>query len=184
MRTPPKYRQRQGLALVTLTDAPTGRRRDYRLGEFGSPESKERYFRVLAAWESRGRRFPESDADATRTLDPPEGEQRARSVNALIAEYWIFAKAQYSRSAALGIRMALRVLRECYGTTDAGAFGPRALSVVRDAMILGREGGERARAPWCRQTVNTRISQIVGVFRWAASREMLPPGVYQSLQTL
>jgi hypothetical protein len=56
----PAYRARPeyGQAIVTLTDKPPAARRDYWLGEIGSPESRERYYRTLAAWESRGRTLP------------------------------------------------------------------------------------------------------------------------------
>jgi hypothetical protein len=55
----PKYRHRKGYtqALVTLTDAVTRRRRDYWLGEDGTPESREAYHRVIAAWEANVLRF-------------------------------------------------------------------------------------------------------------------------------
>ena len=44
-RKPPAYRQRKGYdqAIVTLIDSVTGKRRDYWLGEFDSPESREVY---------------------------------------------------------------------------------------------------------------------------------------------
>ncbi len=56
----PTYRQREGRsqALVTLTDAYTRKRRDYWLGEYGTPESRQAYHRVIAAWEAGGRRLP------------------------------------------------------------------------------------------------------------------------------
>lgn len=59
-KLPPEYRQRPGRtqALVTLTDAVTKKRRDYWLGEYGTPESRELYYQVIAEWEARGRRFP------------------------------------------------------------------------------------------------------------------------------
>lgn len=49
-RKPPAYRRRKGYtqAIVTLTDAVTKRRRDYWLGEYGTPECRELYYRVLA----------------------------------------------------------------------------------------------------------------------------------------
>ena len=62
-RTVPSYRQRNGSdqALVTLMDAVTRERRDYWLGTHGTSESRERYHRLIARWESQG-----------RTLPPPE----------------------------------------------------------------------------------------------------------------
>jgi integrase len=57
----PSYRQRSGSgqAIVTLTDSPTGKRRDYWLGEFNTPASRELYYRLIAEWEGLGRRFPD-----------------------------------------------------------------------------------------------------------------------------
>ncbi len=56
----PSYRKRSGYnqAIVTLTDSKTKRRRDYWLGEFNTPESREHYHRLIAAWEANGRRHP------------------------------------------------------------------------------------------------------------------------------
>ena len=56
----PSYRCREGhsQALVTLTDSATQKRRDYWLGEYNSPESRELYHRVIAEWEANGRRWP------------------------------------------------------------------------------------------------------------------------------
>ncbi|MCA9180253.1 MAG: hypothetical protein KDA51_02350 [Planctomycetales bacterium] len=60
---PPAYRKRKGStkALVTLRDSATKRARDFWLGEYGSPESRELYHRTIAAWEARGRRWPDVD---------------------------------------------------------------------------------------------------------------------------
>ncbi len=180
----PAYRQRKGYdqAIVTLTDSVSGKRRDYWLGTFDSSESRERYLRLLAEWETNGRRWPErkevaSVAEAGR---PTAG----LTVAELISQYWAWAKTYYTHSASCSIRSALRVLRSHYGTADAGSFGPNALRIVRDSMVLGKAEGKRRRPPWCRKTVNGRIGDIVRMFRWAASRELVSAQVYQSLQTL
>ncbi len=57
---PPAYRRRtdSDQALVTLTDSATVRRLDYWLGEYGTPASRECDHRLIAEWESRGRRLP------------------------------------------------------------------------------------------------------------------------------
>jgi hypothetical protein len=59
-RAPPTYRELagHGQAIVTLTDAFTGNRKDYWLGDYGSSASREMYGRVIAEWESLGRRLP------------------------------------------------------------------------------------------------------------------------------
>jgi hypothetical protein len=55
----PAYRKRsdRNQALLTLTDRKTKARRDYYLGDYNSPESKQLYYRLLAEWESLGYRL-------------------------------------------------------------------------------------------------------------------------------
>ena len=55
-RQQPSYRQRTGYnqAIVTLTDSVTRYRKDYWLGPYGSPQSRELYHRVLAPEEFVG----------------------------------------------------------------------------------------------------------------------------------
>ena len=64
MSKTPTYRLRRGYthAIVTLSDAATGKRRDYWLGEHGSAESREAYHRLIAEWEANGRRLPDPPA--------------------------------------------------------------------------------------------------------------------------
>lgn len=205
----PSYRSRAGYAhaLVTLTDSATGKRRDYWLGPHGTPESREAYHRVLAEWESNGRRFPDTrlvdagpcdralppPADAVqlscRTHDPitPAGgvaRSSGLTVNDVIHNYWVFAKGYYGASSLYSIKVALRVVRELYGSSPAATFGPNALRIVRESMIHGKPEGARPREPWARKTVNTRIGNIQRMFRWAASRELIDAGIYHALQTL
>ena len=229
----PSYRKRSGYsqAIVTLSDAATGARRDFWLGEHGSPESREAYHRLIAEWEANGRLLPGARpgaAPAPRAaahpgvagrpahpahIDgaPTASPRRAAPANPptphtapttpttaapqrtpgspmtvveLVREYWLFARGYYSGTCASGVRMALRVARELYGSTPAADFGPNALRVVREAMARGREDGDRPRRPWCRKTVNERVGHLVRMYRWAASRELLGPQCYQALQTL
>lgn len=208
----PSYRVRAGYshAIVTLTDSASGKRRDYWLGPHGSPESKEAYYRLLAEWEACGRRFPDEHLSAWRKPleesgtppppPPPYGQRGARTpspitvdheigaggptVDDLVLAYWRFAKGYYRGSSLYSIRIAMRVLRELYGTSRATAFGPNALRVVREAMIHGSTNPERPREAWARKTVNTRVGDIQRMFRWAASRELVDAGLYQALQTL
>ncbi|MCK6475968.1 MAG: site-specific integrase [Phycisphaerales bacterium] len=216
MHKVPSYRSRPGSsqALVTLTDSVTGKRRDYWLGEINTPQSREKYFRLIAEWEAANRRLPEAAAltavpaadyrspgplPARAGGDEPSTTARGRRLAAmrghaqpgqaitvveLIREYWSWAKTYYSGSCAGSVKLALRVLRECYGSTQAATFGPNALRIVREAMIRGRADGDRPRQAWCRKTVNTRTGHICRMFRWAASRELVSPQVYLALQSL
>ena len=85
-RQSPSYRQRKGYdqAIVTLTDGVTSYRKDYRLGPYGSPENRELYHRVLAQWESGGRRLPV-------TLDDRPADIAQVSVTEVLNAYWKWA---------------------------------------------------------------------------------------------
>ncbi len=196
MAKTPSYRPRTGYsqAIVTLTDSATGKRRDYWLGEFGTPASREMYHRLVAEWEGNGRRLPGASPPPLVASTPhyrpslPPRVRRGGAVaavgRALIRAYWGWAKGYYAGASTCCVKMALRVLRECYGTADAGWFGPNALRIVRESMVRGSPEGPRPRQPLCRRTANARVGHIIRMYRWAASREMVPAQVYQALQTL
>jgi hypothetical protein len=82
-RQQPSYRQRKGYdqAIVTLTDSVTRYRKDYWLGPYNSPQSRELYHRVLAQWESSGRRLPV-------TLDDKPADITQVSVGEVLNDYW------------------------------------------------------------------------------------------------
>jgi hypothetical protein len=80
----PAYRlhKQSGQAVVTLPDG-LGGRRDFTLGEYGSPESRAEYARLLAEWEANGRRLPQP-ATATDL-----------TVNELITHFWPHVESHY-----------------------------------------------------------------------------------------
>src|SRR5262249_7057581 len=72
-------------------------------------------------------------------------------------------------------KYSLRPLRRLYGDTEAAAFGALKLKAVRQDMV---DGG------WARTLINKRVRRLVRVFKWAASEELVPVAVYQSLATV
>jgi hypothetical protein len=121
----PKYRRhRSGQARVTLPGTP--RRRTVYLGRFGSEESKQAYQRVIQEWLLE------------RTVPPPAVMCAAveRSVADLIEAYLLHAQDYYRHSASerKRIKLAMRPLRELYGSMPAAKFGPLALKAVRQRM--------------------------------------------------
>ncbi|MHC4416871.1 MAG: tyrosine-type recombinase/integrase [Planctomycetota bacterium] len=178
-RQPPSYRQRKGYdqAIVTLTDSVTRYRKDYWLGPYGSPESRELYHRVLAHWESGGRRLPV-------TLDDKPADIAQVSVAEVLNAYWKWATRQYGSSELGCLRVVIRLLRQMFGSTPAADFGPNRLRLVRDQMILGDENADPPRKPWARPTINHNVHRLVAVFKWAASHEMVPASVYERLKTV
>ena len=140
---PPAYRQRAGRsqALVTLCDAVTKQRRDYWLGEYDTPESRERYYRVIAAWEAAGRRLPAIDVNRERS-DPSQ-----TAIVEVILEYWRWAESYYRPRHVQALHGALRLLRQMYGQTPAAEFGPQKLRLMRDEMIRGAPAAAEKRRP-------------------------------------
>ena len=178
-RKPPSYRQRKGCeqAIVTLTDAVTKQRRDYWLGEYGTPESREFYHQILAEWEANGRRLP---APPQTTDGPLAG----MTVAEVLAAYRNWAGGIYRSGDLIKIHAVIRLVRRMFGSTLAVNFGPRALRLVRDQMVCGDPTAEPPRAPWSRPYVNEQVHRIRALFRWAASHEMLPASVYEQLRTV
>jgi integrase len=167
----PSYRlhKQSGQAVVTLPDG-LGNRRDVLLGRYGSPESRAEYARVLAEWEANGRRLPQPVAPAADL-----------SVNELLLHFWRWAEGHYRGPEGNpgreleNLRDALRPLRRLYGVTVARDFGPLALRAVREEMVA---------AGLARTVVNARVNRIRRAFKWAASFELVPPSVYESLRTV
>jgi integrase len=159
----PAYRlhKQSGQGIVTLNG------RDILLGKHGSAASRKEYNRLIAEWIGNDRRSPLSDADVT--------------VAELLLRYRDHCTVYYRRPDGTptdtldGIARALRPLREMYGHTAARSFGPLALEAVRNQMI---------KVGWCRTSVNKHIGTIKRMFKWCASRELIPVAVHQGLATL
>jgi len=184
----PSYRQRKGhaQALVTLTDSVTKKRRDYWLGEFGTPQSRERYHRVIAEWESLDRRLPDPDFDrpssAVTTSESPFAA--GPSIDDVVRRFWRWAQSNYRPQEARSFRPILRLLRQMEGSTPAIDFGPNRLRLLREAMVRGDELADPPREPWSRSHINWQVSRVRRLFKWAASHELVPPTAHQALATV
>ncbi len=160
----PAYRlhKRSGQAIVTLTDANTGHRRDVYLGEYGSTASRKQYADVLARWEEAGRIL-----DGSGKVE--EETRITRSVRGVAVSYWLHVKQRYagrSSSHRGDIHTTMKLLRSCSGQLPAIDFGPKKLAEVREAMI---EQG------WSRATITKRTGFIRAAFKHALAIELIPP---------
>lgn len=63
-------------------------------------------------------------------------------------------------------------MRKLYGPTPAATFGPRALKVVRQAMVD---------AGWTRRYINRQVGCLRHVFKWGVENELVRPAVHQGL---
>jgi len=163
-KIPPKYRlhKARGCAVVTIYG------RNHYLGPYGSPESHEKYARLIAYWQANGQ------AHAKCVSQPTNGNL---SVSELILRYLQFASQYYVKNGRPtgeinNIRGAVVKLKELYGRTLSGEFGPESLEIVQQAMISPK---------LARTTINNRVSRIKRMFRWAARKGLVPPGTYHGL---
>jgi integrase len=162
----PAYRvhRAKGLGYVRLN------KRMIYLGAANTPESFERYRRVLGEWLATGR-APKRKSESTAAL----------TVNEVVEEYLRWARQYYLdadgiASAGLApVEAAAKTLKALYGTTVAVEFGPIAFKAIRLAMI--EEG-------LCRNVINQRASCIKRIFRWAVGEERLPASVLQALSAV
>ena len=158
----PSYRRHRpsGQAVVTLNG------RDSYLGKWNTKASRAEYDRLIGEWLAAGRNLRQAGVDLT--------------VNELARDYWHFAKGYYRKDGRPtgtldAIRVAMRLLRNTYGTTLAKDFGPLALESLQ--LRLVREG-------FSRNTVNAIIATIRRAFRWGVAKEIVSPLVYQGLAAL
>ena len=130
--SPPTYKlhKSSGQARVTLNG------RHYYLGQYGSPESREKYARLIAEYYSAaGNR---SDLTQRQSLSIPKIP--TISVNEVILKYVLFARTYYrkdgepSREIA-NIQDATKPLQELFGLTVANDFGPRSLKLVQEHLV-------------------------------------------------
>lgn len=178
----PTYRQRKGYdqALVTLTDAVSKKRRDYWLGTYGTPESRELYHRIIAEWEARGRRLPEPEEAGADSS--PAKPSSGITISEVIHRYWPWAEGYYCDAHAKNLRIVLRLLRKFSGSKPAVEFGPKRLRLLREEMIRGDEEADPPRRPWSRRYINDQVKRLLAMFKWAAGHELLPASVHQQLK--
>lgn len=168
----PKYRRKKirdkVYAVVTLIG------KDFYLGDYGSNASKIEYDRLIGEWLAGGR----MNLQQVETLTVVE----------LIALYMKFAKSHYRKNGRLtetfvGLKSALRPLKEIYGKTPASEFGPKRLKALRLRMLEPRQTDQNQTRVkrLARSTINAQCATIRRLFRWAAAEELIPASIPQAL---
>ncbi|MEX0886373.1 MAG: hypothetical protein WD009_08040 [Phycisphaeraceae bacterium] len=136
------------------------------LGPWGSEEAQERYDRLIAEWLSNGRELPQPTA---------ESRDRVVSVARVCVDFWKHVEQRQHPNEAANYKSAIAVVRELYGREPAESFGPKRLRVVRDRFIEKN---------WARSHINSQVSRVRSMFKWAVAHEMVPWNVHQRLRTL
>jgi len=144
--------------------------KDIYLGKYGSKESRREYDRIRAEFEAG-----ETSALITSV------KSTDLTVAEIVKQYWIHAKKHYrdsegqTTSETKWILSSVNLLNELYAHTLAQKFGPLALKALRARWV---------KSGICRKTINGRVNRVRRVFKWAASEELVPFEVYQSLTTV
>ena len=141
------------------------------MGLHDSPESREKYDRLIAEWLACGR----------QPLEIVTAPANGLLVNELLLKFVDHAERYYLLDGEISkevvnLKLALRPVKNLYGSTQANDFGPNALKAVREHMVELQK--------LCRKEVNKRIGRIKRVFKWAASEELIPPSVFEGLRTV
>lgn len=153
-----------------LLHKPTGQARvridgkDHYLGEYGTPESRDRYDDLVAEWFAR-----QGDV-----------ENFTLTVEELALLYLQHADRYYVKDGrptgeADVIRIAFRPMIRLHGRCRARDFSPRKLKDVRQAMVD---------AGWVRTSINRHIGRIRRMFKWAVESEYVPVAVFSTLATV
>lgn len=142
------------------------------LGRYGSPESRQKYARVIASIASDGR--PPDDclpADAA-----------VLTIEELSDSYREWAAGHYQDDGIptkryMAIDRVLTLLCSLYGDVPASSFGPRELTTFR-ASLVQRDSDGRTRN---RRTINDFVLIVVGMYRWATEQGRVGADVWHAL---
>lgn len=141
------------------------------LGRFGSPESRVKFYRVLAEYQASGA-LPGENSTTTDTTGP--------TVSELLSSFWEWANVRYVKhgkptSEVTLYRSALGPAFDLYGDTLARDFGPLKLTACRDELV---------RRGYCRSKVNQHVGRIRRVWKWGVSRELVEATTWQALRSV
>jgi integrase len=163
----PKYRhfKPKNLAVVRIQG------HDHYLGAYDSPESHEKYHRLLAEFHANGTVAPTAAAKHGDDI----------SIHELVLSFYRHAASYYRRDDGTptgeldNLKLAVRPLTALYGNSLAREFGPLAFKAVRKAMVDSGLG---------RRTVNQRAARIIRVFRYGVENELIPASVHHALKAV
>lgn len=160
----PAYRlhKSSGQAIVTLTDAFSGARKDHLLGPHGTPNSRTEYARLIAGWEARGRRL-----DLPREADLTVAELLDRFLKHAQTYYGADSK-EYGHFVRTTIP-----LTDAYPHRPVNSFGPAELKVVRQRMIDHHD--------WSRGLVNRRVNRIRHIWKWGVEEGVVRADTWHAL---
>ncbi len=155
-RRVPSYRRHcSGQARVTI------RSRDIMLGPFDSPESHEKYGKVIAEYLA---------SQTPRTFAKPVD---IVLIGELVADYLIYAQAYFGDAKeGKNVKRAVKPVAALYAELPVEEFGALQFKAVREQWLLD---GTRARG-----YVNGQMARVLRFLKWAVSEGKMPSSVVES----
>lgn len=159
---PPKYKlhKASGKAVVRLNG------KEIYLGVYNSPESLERYQRLIAEHWATGKPVEPVNHQSNRVV----------TVGQLVIEYGNYCKVKYAGSNEWAtIKIVLEYLIQNYKTLPASDFGTVRLDQYRQTMV---------KAGLVKSTIKRRVNHVVAAFQRGVSVELIDVTLYQRLKAL
>ena len=130
------------------------------LGKFDTPESREKYHRLVAERLASGLHCG-SAPSSTQSAIP------SVAINELILAFWTHAAKRYVKngeptSEIRSYKTALRPVRQLYGSQPVTEFRPLALVA-------------------CRKRINQHVTRIRHMFKWGVAHELAPETTWRAL---
>ncbi len=180
---PPRYKTQTVKGAEYAYTNVEGRR--ISLGRAGTPESHERFQRIVDEWEA---------SEAGRRSSERAGLTVAELAERFVQDEWgRVAAGLISRTSAYAAEYAARALVEdqAHANTPTRLFGPKALRVIQKRLAATRVRTSAGRfrdaeepPTLSRAEVNRRVNGIRRIFRWGVAEELVPPAVLQSLEAV
>jgi integrase len=160
----PSYRRHKARNCAVVTIAG----KNHYLGPYDSPESHEKYARLIAELKANGNMH-------SAVIDTPDSG--VLTINLLVLKYldWVetyYVKHGQPTAEVNNLSRAASTLNRLYGRTPAKDFGPTELEIVQQKMIEEK---------LARRTINGRTSRIKRMFRWAEKKKLVQPATYHAL---
>ncbi len=135
------------------------------LGRRDDPLTQEKYDRLLGLWLANGRKLP----------PPQAAEPASATVTMVVNEYRKHLQMTHKAGHVDAVLLGILPCHRMFGSTQAGEFSPSRLEAVRAIWIERR---------LTRSTISRYVNFIRRMFRWAASRDLIPVEVWHRLQTV
>jgi integrase len=140
-------------------------------GRFGSEDAEKKY----QAWLS-------DVLEELATGEPRPQKERGITIAELAVKYLAWSKLNHGEGEHRNsVETIKRLLVPDHGLKRATTFGPNALRRFQQ-HLAAQTVNDSPR--FARTTVNNHVKRVRRFFRWCQSRELLPPGFVQELETV